>query len=441
MQGPHSRVKLPDRLSYQDLKTRTVSAGSGSRPALAILAVLGWTLFLSASHCSAASNFKVLHGFGSGRDGGDIQSSVTVDKKGHVYGTTHYGGTGGYGTVFKLSQKPNGSWSEKILQNFSNNDPNGQEPLAPVILDSAGNLYGTTVAGGANHGGTVYEMTHAPSGWNFQVLYDFCSQPDCSDGGGPWAGLVFDKAGNLYGTAFNLFELTPGPTGWNESVLYNFCSQPECSDGRVPYEGVILDAEGNLYGVTHLGGDPTNGGVVYKAHPRPDGTWAYHVLHRFHGPPDDGDVPSSAMLIARDGGGSLYGTTNGGGRYICVTGTCGVVFKMTQEPDGHWKETILHDFKSGKSGYWPGGGVVIDGAGNLYGTTGAGGDINCDCGVVYKMAPNGDGSYTYTVLHRFKGIDGLIPNANLVMDDKGILYGTTQYGGPGGGGVVFMLTP
>lgn len=326
------------------------------------------------------------------------------------------------------------------MQNFSVGDPKGERPFAAVTLDGAGNLYGTTVAGGANQAGVVFTMTRGPNRWSFEVTYDFCSRPDCSDGGSPWAGVVFDQAGNLYGTAFNVYQLSPGPDGWTESVLYNFCSQPDCSDGRIPYEGVIPDAKGNLYGVTQLGGYQ-NAGVVYKLKHLPDGVWRYRVLHRFHGPPDDGEVPGPAMLLAMDSSGDLYGTTTQGGPYPCDVTTCGVIFKLTRQPDGHFKETVLYQFKAGKGGYWPSGGVVIDSEGNLYGTTGGGGDGACDCGTVYRLAPDPGGSWTHTVLHRFKGLDGLFPDANLVMDNKGNLYGTTLYGGPYGGGVVFKLTP
>jgi uncharacterized repeat protein (TIGR03803 family) len=247
-----------------------------------------------------------------------------------------------------------------------------------------------------------------------------------------------DKAGNLYGTAGVAFELTETPGGWTESVLYTFCSKPDCIDGYLPYAGLILDAKGNLFGTTEAGG-AYGSGTVFKVRPLPDGTWQERVLHSFGSFPKDGRGPGVGAL-ALNPAGSLYGTTPGGGKNVCGTNYCGTIFKLTRQPNGHWKETILYHFKKGSSGHGPGAGVVLDSAGNLYGTTIYGG-TQCDCGVVYKLAPNGDGTWTYTVLHQFTGFDGAQPDANPILDDKGNLYGTAAIGGPGGAGVVFEVTP
>lgn len=387
-------------------------------------------IVLLATHSGwGGSSFKILHAFGAGSDGAGIQSSVALDKKGSVYGTTERGGEGGYGTVFKLTQKPDGHWTERILYNFRNGDPNGQQPYGGVALDTTGNLFGTTALGGPYFAGTAFEMTPVPGGWILSVIHNFCSQPDCSDGGDPQASLVFDESGNLYGTAFNVFKLTPGPDGWTESALCDVsCNRPT--------GGMLLDAKGFLYGTTDGGGD-YGLGTVFKLKPMPDGTWSERVLHSFGGP-GDGRIPTDGKL-ALDGAGNLYGTTSTGGKNSCGNATCGTVFRLTRQPNGHWKETILHHFKLGKGGYWPGAGVTVDAAGNLYGTAGVGGS-DCQCGVVYKLAPNPDGTWTYTVLHRFTGYDGAFPGANVVLDEKGHLYGTTRYGGSGGGGVVFRIT-
>jgi uncharacterized repeat protein (TIGR03803 family) len=238
--------------------------------------------------------------------------------------------------------------------------------------------------------------------------------------------MVFDSEGNLYGTAFNVFKLTPGPDSWTESVLCDVsCDRPT--------GGLLLDAKGNLYGTTQVSGT-YNEGTVFKLKPMPDGTWKERVLYSFGGFAGDGRQPGKGGL-AFDAAGNLYGTTLWGGRYAR-----GIVFRLSRQPDGHWKESILHHFKLGKSGNHPAVGVVVDASGNLYGVTGYGG-AECDCGVVYKLAPNPDGTWTYTVLHRFNGNDGFFPYANLVLDGQGNLYGTTEYGGSGGGGVVFRITP
>lgn len=304
--------------------------------------------------------------------------------------------------------------------------------MSGLALDLLGTLYGTAALGGTYHGGTVYQMTLGPGGWAFQVLYDFCSQPNCSDGGSPHVGVLLDNTGNLFGTAFNVFQMTPAPGGWTERVLHDFCSEPNCKDGGSPYAGVILDAKGNLYGTTVAGGT-YNGGTVFKLKDMPDGSWKHRVLHSFGSFAGDGLLPGSGNLVFDDAG-NLYGTTHDGG--TC----CGTVFRLTRQPIGHWKETILHNFKLGKSGRSPNAGVVIDSAGNLYGVTMNGG-TDCDCGVVYELSPSPDGTWTYSVLHRFNGYDGFEPAANLILDNQGNLYGTTMFGGPSDGGVVFQITP
>jgi uncharacterized repeat protein (TIGR03803 family) len=167
--------------------------------------------------------------------------------------------------------------------------------------------------------------------------------------------------------------------------------------------------------------------------------WKEQVLHSFPAFPKDGQVPGVGALVF-DASGNLYGTTSEGGANTCFAG-CGTIFRLTQETDGRWKETILYNFKNGASGFSPGAGVVLDQAGNLYGATTYGGTSSRGCGVVYKLAPGANGNWTYTVLHRFTGSDGAQPDANLILDSKGNLYGTTATGGANGGGVVFELTP
>jgi uncharacterized repeat protein (TIGR03803 family) len=395
------------------------------------LCALGLFALLSVCPSWSAPKYAVLHAFGKLGDGAQLNTSVVLDSKDRVYGNTTWGGYG-YGTVFKLTRQPDGQWKEKKLYEFRKNDPNGTYPYGGVILDSTGNLYGVA-SYGTNHGGTVYELMPGPSGWTLTLLYSFCSLPDCSDGSGPQASLVFDSGGNLYGASNVVFQLSPDPNGWVEKVLYVFCSEPNCTDGSLSRASLILDAKGNLYGTTD-GGGAYRYGAVFKLRPMPDGSWRERVLHSFGSYPKDGVFPGHGAL-AFDSTGNLYGTTNRGGANYR-----GTIFRLTRQPNGHWKETILHSFKEGKAGYAPGAGVVIDAAGNLYGTAGLGGS-ECDCGVVYKMAPNPDGTWTYTVLHRLTGLDGAFPEANLVLDNQGNLYGTTRFGGPNDGGVVFEITP
>jgi len=384
----------------------------------------------------AAPKYLVLHAFGGGKDGGGLWTSVSLDKEGSLYGATSGGGTRNGGTVFRLTPHQNGVWGEAILHDFPSSSDDGGDPNGGLIQDGLGHWYGTAHFGGTDNFGVVFELTHGQSGWSDTSLYSFGAQS--GDGGEPTAGLVMDKAGNLYGTApyggSTVFELTPGSGGWNEKVLHRFGIRK--GDGAAPFAGLILDAAGNLYGTTVGGGTGCAGngcGTVFELTPTSNGNWKELVLHRFDNNGKDGATPGWGALLM-DGAGSLYGTTAGGG---CCDG---VVFKLTPGSGGHWTETILYTFRGGASGFEPGAGVVMDKAGNLYGTTIAGGS-GCGCGVVYELSPNAKGKWKYTVLHTFLGSDGAQPDANLILDDKGNLYGTTATGGANGGGVVFELTP
>jgi uncharacterized repeat protein (TIGR03803 family) len=412
----------------------------GLSKALALAAV-GLSLCLSAH---GEPKYKILHSF-NGNDGSGPYGGVILDLKGTLFGTASGGGP--CGTVFELSPQKSGEWKETVLYQFHAND-DGCDPWSSVILDPAGNLYATTVGGGTYLAGTVFELTSGADGWTETILYNFGTHSD--DGGNPTAGLVMDESGNLYGTTpkggtpttngGTLFELTPGSGGSNETVLYRFCvSMPVCEDGGAPSAGLILDAAGNLYGTTGYGGTGCVGegcGTVYELTPVSGGGWNETVLHRFHNNGKDGYTPGSGAVLM-DGSGSLYGTTEVGG-----TIGYGTVFRLTPGPHGRWKEIVIYDFKPGASGWFPGAGVVMDKAGNLYGTTDSGGEPFCDCGVIYKLAPGPKGKWTYTVLHEFGiGDDGGVPAGNLVMDTEGNLYGGTVLGGAYGIGVIFELTP
>ncbi len=382
-----------------------------------LLAHVGW----------AASKYKILHAFGASHDGAGLWCSLVQDKSLNLYGTTSGGGAYGYGTVFELVAGAGGRWDERVLRNMANGDPKGDEPNGGLILDPAGNLYGTTLQGGPRQNGVVFELTVTRGGWKDTVLH----------AGGSWASVVMDGAGRLYGTTeTNVFELIRGSHGWNKTVLHRFVTQ---GDGDGAFAPVILDASGNLYGTTKGGGIGTrcggNGcGTVYELRPTQSG-WEEKIVHDFTNDGKDGAVPGWGALFM-DAKGSLYGTTASGG---CCGG---VVFKLTPQTDGRWKETILYEFPGGTNGFEPNAGVVMDKAGNLYGTTDYGGDPNCGCGIIYKLSPGPKGKWTYTVLHEFGiGNDGGVPEGNLVIDSQGNLYGGTVLGGTYGGGVVFELTP
>ena len=282
-----------------------------------------------------------------------------------------------------------------------------------------------------------------------QTLYSFCPQRGCIDGARPEAGLTMDGAGNLYGTALIggnvnnagvVFELVRTGSGWTQNILYSFCAQPRCPDGANPGAPLIMDSAGNLYGTTNLGGNSPDTGVVFELTPTSSG-WTQKVLYSFcpQSGCTDGASPGAGLIM--DGAGNLYGTTRYGGN----ANNSGVVFELTLG-EGGWTQKVLYRFCSQDSctdGHLPLAGLITDGAGNLYGTTYRGGG-SLDAGVVFQLTPTGQG-WTQKVVYSFcqqSGCaDGANPAAGLIIDGAGNLYGTSAGGGSSGYGVVFALTP
>ena len=378
-------------------------------------AALGAVLTVAAGgSASAAPTETVLHSF-SGSDGAQPIAGLLADGNGNLYGTTAKGGASGNGVVFKLA--PGGTYT--VLYSFTGGSA-GRFPQAGLIADSSGNLYGTTQFGGAMGNGVVFKL--APGGTE-TVLYSFCHLPGCTDGAYPQAGLIADSSGNLFGTTPYggtsndgvVFKLTSGGT---YTVLYSFSGG---GDGAFPGAPLIADGSGNLYGTTAAGG-ASNDGVVFKL--TPGGTET--VLHSFTG--SDGAGPFAGLIS--DSNGNLYGTTAAGG-----APGYGVVFKLT--PGGTY--TVLYSFTGGSDGANPAFGLTADNSGNLYGTTPSGGASGCGasgCGVVFKLTSGG----TETVLYTFTGLgDGAFPGSGLTADSSGDLFGTTFAGGASGNGTVFEL--
>lgn len=399
-------------------------------------------LILASAMAQGQRQFRVLHALGSGRDGAGLWDSVAFDTQGNLYGTTSGGGAHNGGTVYELRQRSDGRWSETILHSFLSSPNDGAGPLGGVLFDSSGNLYGTTEGGGGPYTyGTVYSLSAGRNGWREKVLHRFGRKDKA---GSPWGNLVMDQGRNLYGAAFSAFELSPGPKGWIEAILHTF--NGDNGDGLGAAAGPIRDAAGNLYGTTvYGGGGPlcVDGcGTVYELQP-PQAedlaggrAWKERILHRFGFSDTDGVWPGLGQL-AMDSQGNLYGTANGG-KY-----RSGVVFKLTHVPtatDQVWQETILYNFTGGADGAVSEG-VILDSAGNLFGTAAVGGSPNCGRGVVFKLSPRAHGSWKYTLLHTFIGSDGAEPDANLTLGPDGKLYGTTPVGGAHGGVVVFEITP
>ena len=408
--------------------TNLTSAAALATRSAFTLAALSAILLLTSAPAHAQSE-TVLYNFCSQSgctDGSRPQAGLVLDANGNLYGTTVNGGANAKGTAFKVS--PTGT--ETVLYSFCalTDCDDGYHPEAGLVRDATGNLYGTAFDGGAHDGGTVFKLK--PSGIE-KVIYTFCSTPGCRDGYYPHADLVRDSSGNLYGTtqyrgAFGggtVFKVTPGGV---ETVLYSFCAQSGCADGSNPRAPLLMDTQGNLYGTTYHGG--ANGaGVVFKVTPVGVGT----VLYSFCAQSGCTDGSNPRAGLALDTNGNLYGTTDIGG----ANGK-GTVFKLS--PGG--THTVLHSFcaQSGcADGSRPQAGLILDANGNLYGTTYSGGAKGR--GTVFKISANG----TETVLHSFaaNGIDGYNPVAGLVLDANGNLYGTTLSGGAKGGGTVFKVTP
>ena len=352
-------------------------------------------------------------------------AALTLDSEGNLFTTTVAGGDFGIGAVIKVDT----AGAQTTLYSFSETGfrqaAGGSDPRADLIRDPAGNFYSTTFGGGASGAGVVFKLD--PAG-NETVLYSFTGG---ADGANPTGGVVADPAGNLYGTTYRggsssagvVFKLDPAG---NETVLHSFTGG---ADGGQPAAGVIRDSAGNLYGTTERGGG-SNSGVVFKL----DTAGHETVLHSFRGG-SDGAQPAAGVI--QDSAGNLYGTTQGGGG----TGF-GTVFKV--DTAGH--ETVLHSFTGAPSdGAYPSAGLLLGPAGNLYGTTTAGGSGRdgagggLEGGVVFEVDTAGH----ETVLHDFIGgpTDASNPKAALVRDSAGNLYGTTWYGGGSNQGAIFQLKP
>ncbi len=386
-----------------------------------LLLVLAMSLSMTVA--MQAQSYSVLYSFtGTNGDGSNPGGGVVTDAAGNLYGTTLLGGSSGAGTVFKLT--PCGS--ESVLHSFSGvsfaSPGDGGQPVGTLVRDSAGNLYGVASILGPSSEGDVFQLD--PTG-TITILHGFLSTP--GDGFFPNAGLLMDSAGNLYGTTEiggngfgTVFKVN---TSGTEQVLYSFTGSG--GDGSRPISDLVMDTGGNLYGTTSEGGLACAAsltgtcGTVFKVNPAGVET----VLYAFTGVNGDGASPEAGLVM--DSAGNLYGTTFAGG-----SSGAGVVFKLS--PTGTM--SILHSFTGSPDGRNPLAGLVMDAAGNLFGTTFGGGTQ--DFGSVFKIDTAGN----ETILHSFSNPDGTFPTAKLLLDGAGNLYGTTGSGGDFSDGVVFKLT-
>ncbi|PYX48380.1 MAG: hypothetical protein DMG79_11885 [Acidobacteria bacterium] len=416
----------------------------------AVLAVLTLALF-AAPAALAQEQEKVLYSF---YDSGGLVlpvAGVISDASGNLYGTTFYGGANGVGMVFELSPGTSG-WKETVLHSFNVDGTDGFWITGGLVFDAAGNLYGTTEFGGSGlcisgigGCGMVYKLTPNSNGsWTETILHNF----DGNDGFEAHSGLTIDAAGNLYGTTANggaysqgtVYEVSPSAGGtWTEKTLHDFTGG---ADGGVPYGSVLLDAAGNLYGMTSAGGGNTPAcrygcGTVFELSPTLSGNWKWKGLHDFSKRDGDGKYPYNGLIF--DASGNLYGVTSGGGG---GPHNKGIVFELSPTAGGKWTEKILHNFNiHNADGNGPSGTPVFDASGNLYGVTLGGGSNGK--GSTFKLTPTTVGPWTETVLHSFsdQGSDGYHPNAGLIFDASGNLYGTTGDGGQFNEGTVFEITP
>ncbi|HLY57032.1 MAG TPA: choice-of-anchor tandem repeat GloVer-containing protein [Stellaceae bacterium] len=392
--------------------------GTGRK--LLLLGILAGA-WLTPWHAARAYTFKTIHDFCSWtgcRDGQNPESGLVMDAAGKLYGTTGGGGAAGHGVAYKLTPDPvTGRWTEMKLHDFCTKSgcPDGSGVYAGLTPDDAGGFYGMTQTGGsAASGGTAFRLTpdQGDLKWSEKVLHSFCATGTCTDGFTPWSGLTTDTAGNLYGTTYGggtagtsttggtVFRLAAG--AWSQEVLYNFCSASKCRDGQTPLSGVSVDAGGNVFGFATGGGREGAGTAFELTYDPGTGSWTQTVIHDFcirntgaHACMD-GDSPNSTPVL--DAAGNVYGTTVAGGTgAVQLHGTSGIVFRLSRDPaTGAWTTHVLHNFCS-----WNGSSACTDGA---------------------------------------------LPNA-IVMDPSGTrMFGTAAWGGTGllvdgeaAGGVVFEL--
>jgi uncharacterized repeat protein (TIGR03803 family) len=407
-----------------------------------VIAVALATLLTGAR--ASAQTFTVMHDFlRTGVGGYNPSGNFLLDSSGDLYGVTESGGANGFGTVYELLPQ-NGGWVEKIVYSFDPSKGDGIGPNGPLIMDSAGNLYGTTSSGPKYmsdilDNGVVYELERQANGsFTRKILYTFLGySKNSKDGAIPSANLVFDSAGNLYGTTRyggehnwgTVFELSPSGSTWTEAILFSFDNSGD--SGCQPFGGLVLDSAGNLYGTTNECGANSSGNV-YKLS-QSGGVWSQTPIYAFD--PNnriDGSTPYSGVVF--DSAGNLYGVNQLSGAI-----GWGTAYELSPQADGTWTETILHSFGSGSDGSEPFNAPVLDSAGNVYGTTEEGGEYAG--GAIWEISPGAGGTWTESVLYNFKTKSGYysVPSSGVILDSLGNLYGVTNQGGTEQGGGAYEL--
>ncbi len=440
MQKKHLITTRHDHLNlyFQTQKDFSTKGLIGSRrlsPAIGGVLAAFAAMAMLASGARAASTTDVIYSFAGDADGEYTDTDLVIDGAGNLYGTSVLGGDFGGGTVFQLT--PSGdSWIHTVLYSFSGG-ADGGEPYKGVTLDAEGNLYGTAVTGGSGSCeggcGVAYKLTNSGGTWTQTVIHSFTGG---DDGSGPGAGLTIDKRGNLYGMAPTgganglgvIFQLHPDQSGtWTLKVIHTFTGG---TDGATGSAGRLLLRGGHLYGAATAGG--ANGkGTAFELTPAPTGEWNFTTIYSFKGQPDAG-FPYGGLTF--DAAGNLFGTT-----YYDGAHNLGAVYELAPRTTGEWNERVLYSFKGGSDGQNSISNVVFDAAGNLYGTTSEGG---LGSGTIFELTPGSNGKWTESVAHRFEGPpDGAFAYNGMVGDGAGNFYGATVHGGTDDEGAIYKFTP
>ena len=392
---------------------------------------LGTILGILSLQPAQAQTYTVLHSFNLlGTDGARPYDGFISDRAGNLYGTTAAGGTNHGGTVFKMVHTSRG-WMLNTLYDFADGS-DGASPDVRVTMGADGALYGTNTAGAEFGGGVIFKLqvpTRALGEWTETSLYAFAFEQN--EYGSP---LTFDSAGKLYGAVAHwsgndrgaVYQLVRNGDSWILNLIYQFAGG---NDGSDPRGSLAIDAAGNIYGVTEDDGRYGNGNV-YELSPSGSG-WTKTVLHDFQGG-NDGLIPFGGLIF--DHSGNLLGSTGSGG-----PGNGGTVFQLSPQPGGGWTYSLVYGFP-GQSSWGPTGSLTVDQAGNIYGARNDPGTLGNN-GSIFELTYS-DGVWNYINLHSFAGFDdGAEPNGSLVVDGTGNVYGTAGDGGAYDYGLVFEITP
>ena len=410
---------------------------------------------------AGAATFTDLHAFCSQTgcpDGNYPTGALVADASGDLFGTTALGGAANWGTIFELIPNGKGGYKFKQLHSFCGKTDctDGSDPIAGLVIDTASNLYGTTKFGGAQSGGTAFELIRSGGVQKFKVLHSFCAQgAACADGSAPMydgltyrgaaSGMPYDGTSPLYGTTLYggennagysgaVYELRPGSRKWKEKIIYQFCAETNCADGMEPHNGLVMDASGNLYGVTYGGGGGNGDGTAFELSVS-KGVWSETVLYDFCSQANCADGANPESPLAIDASGDLIGTATSGG-----TSNWGIVYRIVPN-GGNSQLSVLYNFCSQANcadGTSPMGRLALDSADDIFGTALAGG--SADFGTAWKWSA-GAYSLLYTFCSSGNCADGQWPVGGVTLDSSGHVFGTTSEGGSYNDGLVFELTP